>query len=51
MIDQLLQTYLFGELEYNALHDIGKFSKRLDLNDGDVLIHENETQNFDLFVL
>lgn len=51
MIDQLLNTYLFKDMEYVALQEIAKFSTRLHLNDGDVLIHENEIENFDVFVL
>lgn len=51
MINQLLNTYLFKDMEYEALQEIAKFSTRLQLNEGDVLIHENETENFDVFVL
>jgi len=51
MINDLLQTYLFKDIEYAALLDIAKFSKRLALHDGDVMIHENEMENFDVFVL
>ncbi len=51
MISQLLNTYLFKDMEYIALQEISKFSTRLLLNDGEVLIHENETENFDVFVL
>ena len=51
MINQLLNTYLFKEMEYMALQEIAKFSTRLQLNDGEVLIHENEAENFDVFVL
>ncbi|MBI3775187.1 MAG: cyclic nucleotide-binding domain-containing protein [Gammaproteobacteria bacterium] len=51
MINELLNTYLFKDMEYDALQEIAKFSMRLQLNDGDVLIHENESENFDVFVL
>ena len=51
MINQLLNTYLFKEMEYMAIQEIAKFSTRLQLNDGEVLIHENEAENFDVFVL
>lgn len=51
MINDLLQTYLFKDIEYAALQDIVNFSNRLTLVDGEVLIHENETENFDVFVL
>lgn len=51
MINELLNTYLFKDMEYDALQEIAKFSTRLHLNDGDVLIHENENENFDVFVL
>lgn len=51
MINDLLRTYLFKDIEYVALNDIVRFSKRLELTDGDVLIYENELENFDVFVL
>lgn len=51
MINELLNTYLFKDMEYTELQEIAKFSTRLQLNDGEVLIHENETENFDVFVL
>lgn len=51
MINELMNTYLFRDMEYVALQEIAKLSTRLHLNDGDVLIHENETENFDVFVL
>lgn len=51
MINQLLNTYLFKEMDYMAVQEIAEFSTHLQLNDGDVLIHENEVENFDLFVL
>jgi len=51
MINELLNTYLFKDMEYMALQEIAKFATRLNLNDGEVLIHENESENFDVFVL
>ncbi len=51
MINELLNTYLFKDMEYHALQEIVKFSTRVQLNDGDVLIYENESENFDVFVL
>lgn len=51
MINDFLHTYLFKDIEYASLQEIVKFSKRLTLHDGEVLIHENEMENFDVFVL
>jgi CRP-like cAMP-binding protein len=51
MINELLQTYLFKDLDYRTLEDVSKFARRLHLHDGEVLIHENESENFDLFIL
>jgi CRP-like cAMP-binding protein len=51
MINELATTYLFNTLDYDVLADVSTFSSRLHLLDGEVLIHENETENFDLFVL
>lgn len=51
MINQLLTTYLFKDMDYAALEEMARFSSHVHLNDGDVLIHENETENFDVFVL
>lgn len=51
MINELAQTYLFRNLDYDVLADVSTFSRRLHLLDGDTLIHENTTENFDLFVL
>ena len=51
MINQLLTTYLFKDMDYTALEEIATFSTYLHLNDGDALIQENEAENFDVFVL
>lgn len=51
MVNELVHTYLFGELDIGAVEEISAFSNRLNLDDGDILIHENEQENFDLYVL
>jgi CRP-like cAMP-binding protein len=51
MVGELVHTYLFRELDIDALEEISAFARRLHLFDGDVLIHENESENFDLYVL
>ncbi len=51
MVDDLVNTYLLMEADVKTLEDISAFSKRLQLLDGEVLIHENETENFDLYVI
>jgi CRP-like cAMP-binding protein len=51
MVGELVHTYLFRELDVRSLEEISTFSERRQLLDGDVLIHENESENFDLYVL
>jgi len=51
MIEILDQTRLFKGLSYDQLNDITHFSECLLLNDGDILIHEGDETNADIFVL
>lgn len=51
MIDDLLQTYLFKDMEYQKLKDVEQFCMRLEMSDGDTLIRENEAEDLDLYVL
>lgn len=51
MIAELEQVKLFADLSVQALQDISGFSTRLELDDGQVIISENEAQSRDLFML
>lgn len=51
MINCLVNTFLFQELEFSAIEEIAKFCTKLNLSDGEILISENEAQNYDLFIL
>ena len=50
MIDCLMNTFLFEDLEYTDLERITQFCSQLELDDGDILISENEL-DYDLYVL
>jgi len=51
MIEILTQTSLFEGLSTEQLSDIANFSEHLVLNDGDMLIQEDDAQNADIFIL
>lgn len=51
MIDDLKKSFLFEGLDRSTLDDIAIFCTRLHLLGGEVLIQENETKKFDLFIL
>jgi CRP/FNR family cyclic AMP-dependent transcriptional regulator len=51
MIAELEQVQLFKELSGQALQEIDVFCTRLELEDGDTLISENDTRSRDLFIL
>jgi len=51
MIPELLDSSLFSDTETDVLDDITEFCKRRECDDGDILIEENSTTSFDLFIL
>jgi len=51
MISELVESSLFTDTEISVLDDILTFSKRKECEDGDVLIEENSTGSFDVFIL
>lgn len=51
MFDDLTNVSIFKELNDDHLAVISTFSRKLELSDGEVLISENETESYDLFVL
>jgi CRP-like cAMP-binding protein len=51
MIPELMESDLFSDTDIDALDDITKFCQRRECDDGDVLIEENTSGNFDLFIL
>lgn len=51
VINELDKLALFQDVTVQQLGDIVGFCTRLALNDGDILIHEHEKQQFDLYVL
>lgn len=51
MISDLDQLALFADVSTKQLSEIVAFCNRLVLHDGDILIHENEREQFDLYVL
>ena len=51
LIDTLSRTSLFSELTLTDLEEIAKFSQAINYEDGEELIHENDEDNRDIFVL
>jgi len=51
MIPELLESTLFSDTDVDVLEDISEFCQRRDCEDGDVLIEENSSGSFDLFIL
>lgn len=51
LIDTLSNTSLFAELTMPELEEIAKFSKAVEYEDGEELIHENDHDNIDIFIL
>ncbi|MFQ5470249.1 MAG: hypothetical protein ACE5EH_08070 [Gammaproteobacteria bacterium] len=51
MINCLLKAMLFEDIPVKHLENIITFCYKLELNDGDVLISENEKAHFDLYIL
>lgn len=51
MISEIDQLALFEDVGSEQLSEIVEYCSRVILNDGDILIHENEKERFDLFVL
>lgn len=50
MIDDLLQLPLFREIDYEALKDIATFSSKVELNESDALISENDPDH-DIYIV
>jgi CRP-like cAMP-binding protein len=50
-IPELEEVRLFKELDTPSFNDVSEFCTKLYLADGEILISENETENFDLYVL
>lgn len=51
MIEILEQTSLFKDLSYEILEGIASFCEQQVLNDGDILIQEDDAASSDIFVL
>lgn len=51
MIMELEQAQIFKDVSSQALEEIGKFCTKLDLEDGDTFIAENDTGSRNLFIL
>jgi CRP-like cAMP-binding protein len=51
MISDLVNTSLFDELSFEHISNIAKFCTQLCYGDGDILISENDTDHYDIFVL
>ena len=51
MISELEQVQLFKEVTAQALQEISQFCTRLELEDGEILIAENDPRSRDLFIL
>jgi CRP-like cAMP-binding protein len=51
MIDNLVDVPLFRDLDMSSLEDITGFCSKQHYDDGDILISENDHDNFDIFIL
>lgn len=51
LIPELEQVRLFEDLDTKSFNDISRFCSKMYLADGEVLISENEQENFDLYIL
>lgn len=51
MLEQLNKTDLFHDLSEKELQEVSQFCTLLGLQDGEILIHENDRSHFDLFLL
>lgn len=51
LIDQLNESSLFNQLETSVLVDIATFSEKIELDDGEVLLRENDPENNDIYLL
>jgi hypothetical protein len=49
--EKLLNLELFEDLSGDEIDEISVFSKMLNLDDGAILIYENDIDRFDLYVL
>jgi len=51
MIEMLSKTSLFKDVSYDQLSDITQFCERLFMNEGDMLITEDDTGSSDIYIL
>jgi len=51
MIEMLSKTSLFKDISYDQLSDITQFCERMFMNEGDMLIAEDDTGNSDIYIL
>lgn len=51
ILDKLSEATLFNHIDICALEDISYFCEILELDDGDILISENEEESRDVFIL
>jgi len=51
MISELVENSLFTDASMEVLEDIMSFSERRECEDGDILIEENSSGSFNLFIL
>lgn len=51
ILEQLMNVSLFEGINIRAMTDISSFCDIRELDDGDILISENDTENWDIFVL
>jgi len=51
MIPELLESSLFSDTDVDILEDIADFCQRRECDDGDVLIEENSSDSYDIFIL
>lgn len=51
LIDQLNESSLFNQLDTSSLVDIAAFCETIELDDGDVLLRENDPENNDIYLL
>jgi len=51
MLEQLLNSYLFKDIDINHLQDIEQFTAKCEFEDGDIIINENDTRDCDIYFL
>ena len=51
IIDKLKKTHIFSDLPLTQLEEIARICKLITLDDGDIILQENDTRNFDIYLL